>query len=257
MASFEMITDSIGRLTIPFEDIYTSVFLIKCGDRIVLFDTATYPSDVEDYIIPALEAAKCTPDYIFLSHSHRDHAGGLEKLMREYPDTVIVSLSKKLCEQYGSFECCAPADCEEFVPGLKAVHIPGHAQDAMGLLHVESGILLSGDCLQVEGIFGSGNWGSNITAPKKHIEAIQKLRGLCLSSIIASHDYHPCGWRADGVDEINRYLDGCVNSLYSIRDFIMSYLQLDDAPIAEMYNSSGEKPTVGAHVFKAVRTDFC
>ena len=81
------ISDNIFRLTIPFMDIYTSVFLIKTPKGAVLFDTATYDSDVTDYIIPFLNDSGVSREelkYVFVSHNHGDHSGGLETLIKTY-----------------------------------------------------------------------------------------------------------------------------------------------------------------------------
>ena len=56
---FENIIGGIYRLKIPFESIYTSVFLIKTEQGNALVDCATYASDVDKYILPALNQQGC------------------------------------------------------------------------------------------------------------------------------------------------------------------------------------------------------
>jgi len=51
---FEKEIGGIYRLKVPFESVYTSVFLIKAEFGNVLVDCATYDSDVDEYIVPAL-----------------------------------------------------------------------------------------------------------------------------------------------------------------------------------------------------------
>lgn len=256
MAMFTEVADNVYRLTIPFEDIYTTVFAVKADDKWVLFDTATYDSDVKNYILPALEELSAVPDIIFLSHAHRDHAGGLDVLLERYPFCTVMSRNASISERFCN-KVYSPADGEEIASGHKAIHIPGHSRDSMGLYDSRNGILLSGDCLQVDGIFGRGKWGANITAPAAHIKAIAGLRSMGIQKVFAAHDYSPLGWRADGEEAVEAYLSACEQAIYNMRDFVMSYIQLDDEPIAEMYNSTSGKPTVGTHVFAAVRSDFC
>ena len=55
MQSYSKINENIYRLTIPFKDIFTTVCLIKTDEGALLFDTATYDEDVENYIIPFLD----------------------------------------------------------------------------------------------------------------------------------------------------------------------------------------------------------
>ena len=46
MQTITEIRPDIFRLTIPFEDIYTTVFFIRTAAGYLLFDTATYDSDI-------------------------------------------------------------------------------------------------------------------------------------------------------------------------------------------------------------------
>ena len=57
MIGFEQETDNIYRLKVPFDQIYTSVFLLRLEGTTVLVDCATTPSDVTDVILPALDLA--------------------------------------------------------------------------------------------------------------------------------------------------------------------------------------------------------
>ncbi|MBQ8552058.1 MAG: MBL fold metallo-hydrolase [Clostridia bacterium] len=256
MNGLTKLTPHIHRLTIPFLDIYTTVFVINTEAGAVLFDTATYPEDIDQYIVPALAELGISASelkYAVISHNHRDHAGGLARFAKLFPDTVI---------------CAGSEECGERVPGrcvkvlgegdtlacvLTAVSMPGHTPDCVGILDTRTKTLLSGDALQLYGIYGSGAWGANIRWISEHLELGKRLHECDLATVVASHDYHPCGWRADGKAEIDRYIDECANALYAIRDFISPYLQLDDDALAEMYNSSSKLPTVGKHVIKNLR----
>ena len=48
-------TDGIFRLQIPFDGLYTSVFLIKTASGAFLVDCGTTQADVEEILLPALE----------------------------------------------------------------------------------------------------------------------------------------------------------------------------------------------------------
>ena len=47
-------TNDIYRLKIPIEDLYTSVFLIRCERDLILVDTGAVSDDVDGHIVPAL-----------------------------------------------------------------------------------------------------------------------------------------------------------------------------------------------------------
>ena len=74
-----LITPRIRRITIPYKDIYTSVFILDTKDGTILFDTAFSNYDVDTFILPELTRRNLR--YIFISHNHRDHAWGLDRLM--------------------------------------------------------------------------------------------------------------------------------------------------------------------------------
>ena len=89
MNAFERETDRIYRLKVPFEELYTSVFLIESERGAILMDCATTAEDVDSCILPALKQMGYAPSDIWaivLSHRHSDHAGGLARLL-EYAKT--------------------------------------------------------------------------------------------------------------------------------------------------------------------------
>ena len=242
---------NIYRIEIPFEDIYTTVFLVRTEEGWLLFDTATFPSDMDEYVFPALERLGARLKCVFISHNHRDHAGGLARVMEKFPDAAIITGCEAVKEKFEGVTI--PKDGEMLMGCLRAVAIHGHTADSFGLLDMRSGTLLTGDCLQAYGIFGSGNWGANIRFPAEHLSALEKLRKLGLKTLIASHDYHPCGNIARGATEIERYLNQCAAALELIRELICDFPELDDAAIARMYGEKG-LPKLGAHVVGAVRS---
>lgn len=256
MKNLSKITENIYRLTVPFLDIYTTVFLIKTSEGFVLYDTATYPEDVDQYIIPAFRYLQTDAEsiaYVVLSHSHRDHAGGLDRFLELFPEAVIVTGSGQIKEKYPGHKCLMPEDGQMLTESLRLIRIPGHAADCIGLFEERTKTLLSGDSLQLYGIFGSGKWGANISTPLSHIEAVDKLKALEPTSIVASHDYHPYGYLAVGGENIEKYLEACKDALYQIRDMIVQNPDKSDEELTKSYNSMGKLPTVGEHVFRGVR----
>ena len=254
MPDITNINENIQRMVVPYKDIFTTVYFVHTPDGVVLFDTASSPADADEYILPALAALNIdAPKYIFVSHNHTDHAGGLGRLLEIFPHAHVVSGSLKLQVLYPSYNFVSPKDGDTLLDVLRIVTIPGHTKDSAGLLDTRTGTLLTGDCLQLFGIYGSGKWGANISLPAEHLEAVNKLRKLEIQTIAASHDYHPCGYIARTADEIKLCLDSCANALYRIRDALLSNPLLEDAEIADAYNSTSGLPTVGAHVVRYIR----
>ena len=91
--SFAEEINGIYRLKVPFESVYTSVFLIRSGQGNALVDCATYASDVDKYILPALkEKGLSITDIccLVLTHKHGDHAGGKNRILELVPSIKIV-----------------------------------------------------------------------------------------------------------------------------------------------------------------------
>lgn len=257
MKDVTQITQDIFRLTIPYKDIYTTVCVVKAPEGAVLFDTGSYDSDADGYILPFLDELGITAQalrYIVISHNHTDHAGGLARLMQHFPETCIVSRHPAIAEKFGNYAILVPDDGDPLLSVLRIITVPGHTTDAVALLDTRSGTLLTGDSLQLYGIYGSGKWGANIGLPTEHLAAVEKLRGMDIDTIVASHDYHPWGYFAQGKDEIRQYLDACPEALFKIRDFLSSHPEQDPEEAAESYNASSGLPVVGSHIFKAIRT---
>lgn len=250
------INEYIYRITIPYKDIYTTVLIIKTVEGVVLFDTATYEEDVTEAILPALQELAITKEevkYIFISHNHGDHAGGLNWLAPLLPDAVIVSNSPKLAEKYPDRTVRTLKDGEMLTDCLQHISIPGHTPDAGGLLDLRTKTLMTGDALQVYGIYGSGNWGANVRWPELHFSALPRLHELDVELLTMAHDYHPCGHTVTGKANIDRCIDDCAAALNKVKEAILAEPDTDDATLAANYNATSGLPTVGEKVFTAVR----
>lgn len=256
MDNYTRINDNIHRLTIPYKDIYTTVYTVKTDDGVLLFDAASYDEDIETYILPFLNKLGITPKmlkYVFISHNHTDHAGGLRKLIKQFPETCILSLCSGLRNDYKDYNFLCPKDTDTILNVLKVVPIPGHTSDAGAVLDTRTKTLISGDALQLYGIYGSGKWGANIAYPTEHLKALERLRSMDIQLILTAHDYHPCGYMYSGESEIAHALEMCAAPLLKVKDLIIQNQHLDNAQICEIYNNSAHLPTLGAHVVAAIR----
>lgn len=88
---FQKENNGIYRLCIPFEAIYTTVFVLEEDNEWILCDAATTAQDVKINILPALRDVCVDPDYIFCSHSHSDHAGGLPAIRGAFPNAKTIT----------------------------------------------------------------------------------------------------------------------------------------------------------------------
>jgi glyoxylase-like metal-dependent hydrolase (beta-lactamase superfamily II) len=168
----------IYRLKVPFERIYTSVFLVFSPLGPILVDCATTAEDVETCILPALRAMGLMPTDIktlVLTHRHSDHAGGLACLLSHAPQLAVVSDARRLCE------------------GIETRPLPGHTQDAVGLFDARIGALISGDGLQGAGV---DKYRCSLEDLPSYLKTLQELgREEALQCILFSHAYEP--WYKD------------------------------------------------------------
>lgn len=254
--SVERIQADISCITAPYKGIYTSVFLIRTPQGALLFDAASYESDIHEIVLPWLEEQGVTREelkYVFISHNHSDHAGGLPALLEAFPDVCVASQSVTLQEKYGEGNFLLPRDGEMLLGCLRVVSIPGHTADSAALLDTRTNTMLCGDCLQLHGIFGMGKWGANIPYPTEHRQATARLREMEIDMIVTAHDYHPMGRIYRGREEIASALDACIAPLDRIEGLITAHPAMNDEDLCALYNDAPMTPTLGAHVVRAVR----
>lgn len=247
-----LLSSRARRITIPYKDIYTSVFILDTPEGTVLFDTASSEYDVDTYILP--ELARRNLSYIFISHNHRDHAWGLDRLMEVYPDATIVTQNDALAEKFSKFTVLRPQDGDILLDTFRVVNIPGHTADSHGLLDTRAKMLFTGDGLQAYGIYGGSPWGACIRCIPEHLAALEKLKTLDITNLVMAHDYHPYGNEVYGTEEIHNCLDICAKALLQVKEMVCAHLDLSDQEIADLYNKDSGLPAVPAFVVEAIRT---
>ena len=256
MAEIQQINGQIHRVTLAYKDIFTTVYTLNTPQGAVLFDAGSFDKDLEEFILPLLKAAGIDGKqlkYVFISHNHLDHAGGLPRLLEAFPDLQVITHSETLRSKYGSDRVLCPADGELILDTFRVVSIPGHTADSAALLDIRTNTLVTGDCLQQHGILGSGDWASNISYPTAHRTALARVRTLGADRILTAHDYVPYGYRADGREAVGQMLDACEAPLLRLAALIRDNPSLDDAQIREIFNDPQRPLTINVRVVAAMR----
>ena len=194
--TFQKEIGDIYRLKVPFENLYTSVFIIKKPVGNVLVDCATYDSDVDEYILPALKSASLSisdVDYLVLTHAQGDHAGGLKRILHYNSNIKVVKSG------------------DEFsIDAIRLYALKGHTLDCVGVFDESTGTLISGDGLQGAGI---GKYRCSITSKEEYLKTIEKIdKDDKIENILFSHAYEP--WYKDyvkGREQIKQCLKDCKN----------------------------------------------
>ena len=256
MTRFEKITENIYRITTSYKDIFTTVYLLIADQGMILFDAASFDQDIDEVIAPALFELGVTSKnlkYVFISHAHTDHAGGLARFTARYPDTTIVSRSAVLSKKYEGHPFLFPEEGEMLLDTYRVIPIVGHTQDSAALLDTRTNTLITGDCLQLWGICGAEDWAANINFPTEHMQALSKLEKMPLAAIYTAHDYYPLGYFAVGREAVARYLDACTEPLLRVKSLIAENPAATDGEIRALYNAQEGIPTIREAVVKAVR----
>ena len=174
MTHFSEEIQGIYRLKVPFEELYTSVFLIDAEQVKILVDCATTAEDVDTYIIPALHALNYSlpdVDILVLTHRHEDHAGGTERMLEIAPNIEVVTDTRQLCKSIITYP------------------LPGHTEDSIGVLDERTHTLISGDGLQGAGV---GKYRCTIKNFAMYQETLKRIDAdERIENILFSHAYEP------------------------------------------------------------------
>ena len=253
---YTKINENIYRMKLPYKDIFTTVYVIKTEEGALLFDAATFETDVTEHISPMLTELGIGSDelkYVFISHNHRDHAGGVPFLAALYPNATVLTRSATLAEAYPSLNIKMMRGGDTLLGVLTVHEIPGHSLDSSAIYDSRTKTLITGDSLQLYGIFGSEDWGSNIALAAEHLSAIKPLYNIDIEEIHTAHDFHPYGICYIGKDAVKAALDACRQPLLDMRELIIGHPEKSDAEIREIYNAKAKNPPVREGVFRLMR----
>ena len=186
--------NGIYRLKIPFEETYTSVFVLEIENGVLLVDCATTDFDVDNYIVPfLLKLGKSIEfvTYLVLSHEHIDHAGGLKRLLQLNGLIKVIDSVEKL-----------PS-------GLEIYKMAGHLNSCIGVFDAKTKILISCDGLQGAGV---SKYKCSIGDKQGYIDTIERIKkDKRIEKILFSHPYEPwCKNFVEGKEEIDKCLSDCL-----------------------------------------------
>ena len=250
MSILEKLTENIYRIKIPFDNIYTSVFIIKKDDFLILADTATTKSDVTDYIIPAIEDMGGNLKYVILSHTHGDHAGGYRYIKELYPEVKVILFDKAYADNKQYTDYIIPYDGQIISDCIKIYNFKGHSKDSLGLLDTRTNTLLTFDSFQ---LFGVGRYGTGLWDVNEYLKSVMRAKELMTDMVIAAHEFYPHGAIINGKKSVVEFFDGCTECIDIYREFLYNNQDKNPDDLAELYNNTyRERPTVSTNLFALI-----
>ncbi|MBQ4150390.1 MAG: MBL fold metallo-hydrolase [Clostridia bacterium] len=256
MIKFEKITNNIMRLKVPFENIYTAVFLISTDDGYILVDAAACEKDVSEVILPALEELSVSLDeikYLFCTHLHGDHGGGIRFILPKIKNAKVAAISARAAELYGEQNVQIVADGDN-ICGISVLHLAGHSHDAAALFDSRDKTLICGDAVQ---LYGITRYGCGVGLPEKYLESLKRLLATDIDMLVASHEYYPLGSTAKG-NEVKSYINEAIYDFERICRYVNENREIGDAAeIAKAFTADARKtepdmPLMQSSTFKAL-----
>ena len=193
-----------------------SAFLLDNGRTTILCDTgyAFTGARVAENIRRTLGDRPL--DYIFLTHSHYDHAAGTPYIRRMYPHVTVAAgayaagifakptaravmrdLDRKCAAAHGIFDyedlldglsadLCLSGGDEIPDTGFSAVALPGHTRCSFGFYDREHRFLISSETLGV--MYGDDTCiPAYLVGYRMTLDAFAKVRGLTISAMLLPH----------------------------------------------------------------------
>ncbi len=182
------LTPSVTEIQVPDPQSTFRVFMIETrwGNIVVDSGVSAQAEELVETILPY------QPCCIVLTENHWDHVDGLTIIKERMPDLTIISHREEAAGIPVHVDRLLD-DQEYIVPGVKAIHVPGHSVGNIAILLEEERTLIAGDS-----IFGQGDYATELCPPPQRfskdvpqaIESIRYLLTFDFDTLILSHGVH-------------------------------------------------------------------
>ena len=193
--SDDPVTSTIGRFLVLHDESFSTVgissnaYVLPFGERHYLFDAGGHPSLLS--FVESAGISRRSIAALFLTHGHYDHIRGAASLIGE---DIPIYLSKDDFEL--AEECLGRVKIREIHEGsmlldqlqLKVVPTPGHTKGSICFHSPAERLLISGDTVFSNGIFGRTDLpgGSN----SEMLASLRRLSRLDIEMLLPGHG--PC-----------------------------------------------------------------
>ncbi len=254
MEKFCEIFPGIHLLKVPFGPVWTGVVLLT-GKENILIDTGAVDADVDECIMPALEAMGLSISdirYVVNTHSHGDHIGGNYRLRQlgdfkvaayegtapkvEDPVPYAIATRTKFPAHSPATQCFLKGvkvdirlkDGDILADRLQVIHTPGHDNDCVCWLDIPTKTLITGDSLQGNGTICQGV-GFYKSLPD-YLYTLDKLEKMDIKNILCGHDYDGIGYVSSQPKTVLSY---CRSRVDTYGAFVKENQSLEPAEIAK------------------------
>ena len=178
-------------------------YLVKGSEKIALIDTMYLPKS-EEYIKNLDKNGITNVDYIIANHGEQDHTGALPKLIKKYPEAMIVT--NQFCKNNIMEMLLIPEDRIQIIKNneelslgnktLRFILAPGvHWPDTMFTYIVEDNLLCTCDFLGAhytfEDIFANDSEELMHSAKRYYAEIMMPFRKMCQKYTKQVKDINP------------------------------------------------------------------
>ena len=180
-----------------------NMYVVIGTDKTALIDTGT-GFEIKPYLVnleKVLDGRHL--DYVFITHRHYDHVGGLSVIIAKFAPTAVYAgrldaqplregdSESTLGTKFGGH--IPPMDVKDASEGdvfdlggsrLRVIETPGHTVGSICLLDEVSGDLFSGDCFFVDGV---GRCDHPTASPDDMRKSLRKLRDIDFNGLYSGH----------------------------------------------------------------------
>lgn len=253
---FVPVTDGVYLLREPFGGTTTGIVLFR-GAQNILIDAGGSAALVDSVVVPALAAEglrPCDIDVLTCTHTHGDHIGGFAR-MRALGVKQIAAYIKSAdkirdplyynVEIRRAFPENSPppsaglvgttvdtvlADGALLGGRLELIATPGHDDDAVCFLDRETGTLVCGDSVQLDGTAVQGCGAYMYLADYR--ASMARLGALHAARAILGHPFIPAGDIVCGAKAVDALFDTAIQKTGLYRDFVKACLDAGETDTA-------------------------
>jgi glyoxylase-like metal-dependent hydrolase (beta-lactamase superfamily II) len=155
----EISIEGLIPVTMPFpesgyDEMTVNAYIIQVpgSDEAILFDTGTRPQ----VILKELLDRQLKLSGIFLTHSHRDHIGGISTLLHTFQDVTVYAHTEEQVEEAYSIDNNQLFSFQSTLD-ITCLSTPGHSKGGISyyVKGLETNVLISGDALFAGSIGGA------------------------------------------------------------------------------------------------------